>query len=86
LSIVVKRPVLTLFRSKRVPCLLNLFSHEYFADFFKNVESPFTILWNCLHERCFILHTSFRRETGSTWMVSLSFMVCSCINEKIVPY
>jgi len=60
--------------TKQIPCLLNLFSPWIFCrflKFLKNVEPPFTILWNCLHERCFKVHTSFRQETGSTTKVSL---------------
>ena len=45
-----------------------------FLKLLKNVGSALTILWNCLHERCFKLHTSFNRlETGSTRKISLPF-------------
>jgi len=29
-------------------------------NFLKNVESHFAISWNCLHQRCFKLYTSFK--------------------------
>jgi len=65
--------------------LLNLFSSWIFCrfpKFSKNVEPAFTILWNCLHERCFTLHTNFRLETGSTRKVSLSFWFVAASRKK----
>jgi len=69
-----------MFQSKHTtqnPYLLVLFNPWIFCSFLKfliKVESPLTILWKCLHERCFKLHTSFNRlETGSTRKNSLSF-------------
>jgi len=62
--------------------LLNLFSPWIFCRFLKNVESPFTILWNCLHEICFKLHTSFRLKTGSTTKIFLSFWFVTASRKK----
>ena len=63
---------------------LTYLAHGYFAYFLipENVGSAFTILWNCLHERCFELHTSFRLETGSTRKVSLSFRFLAASRKK----
>jgi len=68
-----------MFQSKHTtqnPYSLNLFSPWIFCSFLKfliKVKSPLTILWNCLNERCFKLHSSFNRlETGSTRKNSLS--------------
>jgi len=74
-----------MFHSKQNPYLLNLFSPWIFCRFLifpKNVESPFTILCNCLHERCFKLHTSFRLETGSPRKISLSFRFVASSRKK----
>ena len=71
--------------TKQNPYLLNLFSPWVFCRFLKfpkNVESPFTILWNCLPERCFKLHTNFRLETGSTRKDSLSFWFVAVSRKK----
>ena len=74
--------------TKQNPYLLNLFSPWIFCRFLKfpkNVESPFTILWNCLHERCFKcfkLHTSFRLGTGSTRKDSLSVWFVAASRKK----
>jgi len=62
--------------TKQNPYLPNPFRPWIFCRFLtapKNVESPLTISWNCLHERCFKLYISFRLETSSTIKVSLSF-------------
>jgi len=71
--------------TKQNPYLLNLFSLLIFCRFLKfpkNVQSPYTILWNCLNERCFKLHTSFRLDTGSTRKVSLSFWGVAASRKK----
>jgi len=72
-------------RTKQNPYLLILFIPWIFCRFLKfpkNVELPFAILWSCLHERCFKLHTSFRLETGSTRKVSLSFWFVAASRKK----
>ena len=72
-------------RTKQNPYLLHLFTPWIFCRFLKfpeNVKSPLTILWNCLHERCFKLHTSFRLEAGSTRKVSLSFWFVAASRKK----
>jgi len=74
--------------TKQIPYLLNIFSPWlfcWFLKFPKNVQSPFTILWNCVHERCFKLHTSFRLETGSTRKDSLSFWFVAASRKKSFP-
>jgi len=54
-----------------------------FLKFLKNVESHLTILWSCLHERCFYLHTSFNRlKTGSTRKIYLSFRFGAAPRKK----
>jgi len=71
--------------TKQNPYLLDLFSPWMlyrFLKVLKNVDSLFTILWNCVHERCFKLHTSFRLETGSTRKVSFSFWFVAASRKK----
>jgi len=70
--------------TKQNPYSLNLFSPWIFCRFLKflKVDSFFTILWKCLHERYFKLHTSFRLETGSTKKVSLSFWIVAASRKK----
>jgi len=66
--------------TKYILMYLSYLAHEYFASFLKvlkNVESSLTILWNCLPERCFKLHSSFNRlETGWT-RKTFSFFVAA---------
>jgi len=76
-------------RTKQNPYLLNLFSPWIFCRFLKfpkNVKSPFAILWNCLHEKCFKLHNNFRLETGSTRKVSLSFWFVAASRKKLFHF
>jgi len=71
--------------TKQNPNLINLFSPWIFCRFLKfpeNVESPLAILWNCVHDRCFKVHTSFRQETGSTRKVSFSFWFVAASRKK----
>jgi len=71
--------------TKQNPYLLDRFSPWIFCRFVKfpkNVESPFTSFWNCLYERCFKLHTSFRLGTGSTRKDSLSFQFVAAPRKK----
>ena len=53
-----------------------------YLKFPKNIDSLLTILWNCLREKCFKLHTSFRLETGSARKVSLSFWFVAASRKK----
>jgi len=77
-----------MFHSKHTqqdPYLLNLFSTWIFCRFLKfpkNAASPYTIVCNCLHERRFELHTSFRLETGSAKKISLSFWFVAASRKK----
>ena len=83
-----------MFHSKHTqqdPYLLNLFSTWIFCRFLKfpkNAASPYTIVCNCLHERRFELHTSFRLETGSAKKISLSFwfVAASRKNRSILAW
>jgi len=71
--------------TKQIPYLFNIFNPWIFCrflKFLKNVKSHFTILWNCLHERCFKLHTSFRLETGSTRKFSLCCRFTDASSKK----